>query len=121
MLAYFVDHFIDKYEWFIRVDDDSLVQWDNLEMFINKLDSKKYHFIGSPGFGKHKDDFIEDGMDWVRFLNIRNISNISPGISQCSRKLRKVNLTTSLLHGRFRCYYIKLITNCSSTVFFLNV
>ena len=34
MLAYFHDHLIDKYDWFLRVDDDTVIQWNNLNHFL---------------------------------------------------------------------------------------
>ena len=41
MLAYFHDHLIDQYDWFIRMDDDAVLQWDNLNEFLKRgsLDS----------------------------------------------------------------------------------
>ena len=34
MLAYFHDYCIDKYDWFIRLDDDTVLQWENLYHFF---------------------------------------------------------------------------------------
>jgi len=36
MLAYFHDHLIDQYDWFIRMDDDAVLQWDNLNEFLKR-------------------------------------------------------------------------------------
>ena len=36
MLAYFHDYLIDQYDWFIRMDDDAVLQWDNLNEFLKR-------------------------------------------------------------------------------------
>ena len=36
MLAYYHDHQIENYDWFIRMDDDSVLQWDNLNEFLDR-------------------------------------------------------------------------------------
>ena len=43
--------FIDDIDWYMRIDDDSHVQIDHLESFLNKLDPKRPLFIGAPGWG----------------------------------------------------------------------
>ena len=32
--AYFHDKLIDQYEWFLRLDDDTVLQWENLNLFL---------------------------------------------------------------------------------------
>ena len=34
---------------------------DHLEPFLRRLDPDQVHFIGAPGFGKHAEDFVEEG------------------------------------------------------------
>ena len=41
MLAYYNDHQIENYDWFMRMDDDSVLQWDNLNEFLER-DNKIY-------------------------------------------------------------------------------
>ena len=41
MLAYYNDHQIENYDWFMRMDDDSVLQWDNLNEFLEP-DNKIY-------------------------------------------------------------------------------
>ena len=48
-------------EWYLRADDDIVINWDNFEVFLNQLDHEKEYLIGAPGFGKHEEDFIEEG------------------------------------------------------------
>ena len=62
MLAYFNDHLRDQYDWFIRLDDDSVLQWENLNELLVKLDPDNKTLIGSPGYGRDQDDFIEKNM-----------------------------------------------------------
>ena len=72
---------LDDIDWYMRIDDDSHVQVDHLESFLNQLDPNRPLFIGAPGwvsaqvtdinvskqnetlqgFGKHEEDFIESG------------------------------------------------------------
>lgn len=46
MLHYMYEHFIDKFEWFARADDDVFVRTDKLEKFLRSIDSSKPQFIG---------------------------------------------------------------------------
>ena len=41
MLAYYHDHQIENFDWFMRMDDDSVLQWDNLNEFLEP-DNKIY-------------------------------------------------------------------------------
>ena len=42
MLAYYNDYQIENYDWFMRMDDDSVLQWDNLNEFLER----GYFFVG---------------------------------------------------------------------------
>ena len=42
MMKYIYDHFIDKFEWFMRVDDDVYIRTDNLEKFLRSIDNRKF-------------------------------------------------------------------------------
>lgn len=46
MLHYMYVHFIDKFEWFLRADDDVFIKPDKLEKFLRRIDSTKKQFIG---------------------------------------------------------------------------
>eukprot|EP00050_Salpingoeca_kvevrii_P015901 m.50997 g.50997 ORF g.50997 m.50997 type:complete len:707 (+) comp6579_c0_seq1:276-2396(+) len=39
-------HFLDKADWFMRVDDDSYVMMDNLRDFLHDYDHNKPHYLG---------------------------------------------------------------------------
>lgn len=46
MLHYMYEHFIDKFEWFMRTDDDVYISTWKLERFLRSIDSSKPQFIG---------------------------------------------------------------------------
>lgn len=52
MLKYMHDHFLNEYEWFMRVDDDAYIKGDRLEKFLCTLNSSVAQHIGQPGFGR---------------------------------------------------------------------
>lgn len=57
MLHYMYEHFIDKFEWFLRADDDVFIKPDKLEKFLRRVDSTKAQFIGA-NLTKLIDSFI---------------------------------------------------------------
>ncbi|XP_076465288.1 chondroitin sulfate synthase 1-like [Babylonia areolata] len=52
MLKYMHDHFIDKFEWFVRADDDVFIKGDKLDQFLRSINSSQPRFIGQAGVGK---------------------------------------------------------------------
>ncbi|EHB11896.1 Chondroitin sulfate synthase 1 [Heterocephalus glaber] len=51
MLKYMHDHYLDKYEWFMRADDDVYIKGDRLESFLRSLNSSEPLFLGQTGLG----------------------------------------------------------------------
>ena len=51
MLAYYNDYHIENYDWFMRMDDDSVLQWDNLNEFL-EWDNK--NLFALPFFIRHE-------------------------------------------------------------------
>ncbi|KAM6195843.1 chondroitin sulfate synthase 1 [Sarcoramphus papa] len=51
MLKYMHDHYLDKYEWFMRADDDVYIKGDKLENFLRSLNSSEPLFLGQTGLG----------------------------------------------------------------------
>ena len=68
MMKYIHDHYLNKFEWFMRVDDDVYIRTDNLERLLRSIDNRKFLFrfpekykrlfssgkpqyIGQPGMG----------------------------------------------------------------------
>ena len=56
MLKYMHDLYKDKYEWFMRADDDVYIKGDELGKFLRSINSSNPHFIGQAGLG-NKDEF----------------------------------------------------------------
>lgn len=48
MLKYMYDHYIDKFDWFMRADDDLYVRVEHLMYFLSKLNPNKELYIGQP-------------------------------------------------------------------------
>lgn len=46
MLHYMYENYIDKFEWFMRADDDVYMRTDRMEKFLRSIDSSKPQFIG---------------------------------------------------------------------------
>lgn len=55
MLKYMHDNYLEKFNWFMRADDDVYVRVHQLEEFLSTLDPTDLLYIGSPGFGKVED------------------------------------------------------------------
>ncbi|CAK1541983.1 unnamed protein product [Leptosia nina] len=51
MLLYMYDNYGEKFEWFMRADDDVYVRGDKLGDFLRSVDSRKPQFIGQAGRG----------------------------------------------------------------------
>lgn len=51
MLKYMHDHYLDKYEWFMRADDDVYIKSERLEGFLRSLNSSEAIFLGQTGMG----------------------------------------------------------------------
>ena len=51
MLKYMYDNYGDKFEWFMRADDDVFVKTDRLEAFLRNINSSQARFIGQAGKG----------------------------------------------------------------------
>lgn len=46
MLYYMYEHYIDRFEWFARADDDVYINTEKLGKFLRSIDSLKPQFIG---------------------------------------------------------------------------
>lgn len=46
MLYFMYEHYIDRFEWFARADDDVYINTRKLEKFLRSIDSTKPQFIG---------------------------------------------------------------------------
>ena len=83
MMRYVSGRHGKDYEWFLRLDDDAYVHIENLESLLRKIDSSQALYVGSPGFGKHNEDFIEDNMVYCMggpgiVLSKETLASLSP-------------------------------------------
>ncbi|XP_018119598.1 chondroitin sulfate synthase 3 [Xenopus laevis] len=51
MIKYMHDNYLDKYEWFMRADDDVYIKGEKLEAFLRSLNSSKPLYLGQTGLG----------------------------------------------------------------------
>jgi chondroitin sulfate synthase len=51
MLKYMYENYGDKFEWFMRADDDVFVRTERLGLFLKNVNSSKASFIGQAGKG----------------------------------------------------------------------
>ncbi|XP_044146931.1 chondroitin sulfate synthase 3 [Bufo gargarizans] len=51
MIKHMHDKYLDKYEWFMRADDDVYIKGDKLEQFLRSLNSSKPLYLGQTGLG----------------------------------------------------------------------
>jgi chondroitin sulfate synthase len=84
MLKFMHDNYLDKFEWFMRVDDDVYIKPDKLELFLRSLNSSKPQFIGQAGMG-NKDEFGLLSLDYDE-----NFCMGGPGIIMSRETLRLV-------------------------------
>uniref|UniRef100_A0A182MZU9 Hexosyltransferase n=1 Tax=Anopheles dirus TaxID=7168 RepID=A0A182MZU9_9DIPT len=84
MLHYMYEHYIDRFEWFARADDDVYVRTDRLEKFLRSIDSSKPQFIGQAGRG-NSEDF---GLLSLEFDE--NFCMGGPGVIMSRETLRRV-------------------------------
>lgn len=75
MLHYMYEHFIDKFEWFLRADDDVFIKSDKLEKFLRRVDSSKAQFIGEWAASKKSTDRRSSSL--IMFSNIFSWNNRS--------------------------------------------
>ena len=95
MLKYMHDNFIDKYEWFMRADDDVYIRGDRMETFLRSLNSSHTYFIGQAGRGKveelgllhleYDDNFCMGGTGMV--FSRATLRKMVPHVSYCLKNL----------------------------------
>lgn len=88
MMRYVHDHYLSNYEWFLRLDDDAYVHIEHLESLLRRINSSDALYIGSPGFGRDNDDFVEDNMVYCMggpgiVFSTELLSQLSPNLGDC--------------------------------------
>lgn len=84
MLQYMFDHFGDKFEWFLRADDDVYIRMDKLENLLRSVDSRKPWFIGQAGRG-NSEEFGLLSLD-----NDENFCMGGPGVILSRETLKRI-------------------------------
>lgn len=95
MLQYMYDNFGDKFEWFLRADDDVYIRTDKLESLLRSVDSRKPWFIGQAGRGNaeefgllsldHDENFCMGGPGVI--LSRETLKRIAPHVKHCLENL----------------------------------
>ncbi|XP_063233384.1 chondroitin sulfate synthase 1 [Bacillus rossius redtenbacheri] len=95
MLKHMWEHYGDRYEWFVRADDDVYVRPDRLERLLRSVDSRKPLFIGQAGRGnqeefgllslEYDENFCMGGPGVI--LSRETLARVVPHIRRCLRNL----------------------------------
>ncbi|XP_038077297.1 chondroitin sulfate synthase 1-like [Patiria miniata] len=99
MIKYMHDNFIDKYEWFMRADDDVYVRGDRLEPFLRSINSSQRLFIGQAGLGKQEelgllnletgDNFCMGGPGMI--FSRETLRKLVPHVSYCLKNMWSIH------------------------------
>lgn len=95
MLKYMHDHYLDKYEWFMRADDDVYIKGDRLESFLRSLNSSEPLFLGQTGLGTTEEMgklALEPGENFCMggpgvILSREVLRRMAPHIGKCLREM----------------------------------
>lgn len=95
MLQYMWNNFGDRFEWFLRADDDVYVRTDRLESLLRSVDSRRAMYIGQAGRGnseefgllslEYDENFCMGGPGVI--LSRETLRRIVPHIKYCLRHL----------------------------------
>ncbi|KAJ2949392.1 hypothetical protein O0L34_g15306 [Tuta absoluta] len=84
MMLYMYENYGDRFEWFMRADDDVYVRGDKLGEFLRSVDSRKPQFIGQAGRG------TSDERDALALDYNENFCMGGPGVLLSRETLRRV-------------------------------
>ncbi|KAK9880259.1 hypothetical protein WA026_010134 [Henosepilachna vigintioctopunctata] len=95
MLKHMHDNYLNKFEWFMRADDDVYVRPDRLEELLRSVDSRKTWFIGQTGRGNSEEfgllsldsdeNFCMGGPGVI--LSRETLKRVAPFVDDCLRHL----------------------------------
>ncbi|KAJ8898354.1 hypothetical protein PR048_003714 [Dryococelus australis] len=95
MLKYMWERYGDRFEWFMRADDDVYVRPDKLARLLRSVDSRKPHFIGQAGRGnqeefgllslEYDENFCMGGPGMI--MSRETLARVAPHIRHCLKNL----------------------------------
>ncbi|KAJ9588123.1 hypothetical protein L9F63_018514 [Diploptera punctata] len=95
MLQYMWENYGNKFEWFLRADDDVYVRPDRLERLLRSVDSRKPQFIGQAGRGnqeefgllslEYDENFCMGGPGVL--LSRETLARVAPHVKTCLQNL----------------------------------
>ncbi|XP_076751112.1 chondroitin sulfate synthase [Xylocopa sonorina] len=95
MLQYMWNNYGDRFEWFLRADDDVYVRTDRLEKLLRSVDSRRAMYIGQAGRGnseefgllslEYDENFCMGGPGVI--LSRETLRRVVPHIKYCLRHL----------------------------------
>jgi chondroitin sulfate synthase len=88
LIRHFHDVSGQNYDWFMRLDDDVYLNFENLEKFLKKLDPSKPLMIGNAGFGRDPDDYVSPNMTYCMggtgiIFSREAIKQVRPHLHRC--------------------------------------
>lgn len=95
MFKYMHDKFLDKFEWFMRADDDVYVKGERMASFLHSINSSQSFFIGQAGLG-NKEEFgqlwLDQDMNFCMggpgmVLSRTTLEKMAPHVSYCLKNL----------------------------------
>ncbi|XP_077376575.1 chondroitin sulfate synthase 1 [Festucalex cinctus] len=95
MLKYMHDRYLERYEWFMRADDDVYVKGERLEGFLRALNSSAPVFLGQTGMGA-RDELgklaLEPGQNFCMggpgvVMSREVLRRVAPHIGRCLRRM----------------------------------
>ncbi|XP_032789583.1 chondroitin sulfate synthase 1 isoform X2 [Daphnia magna] len=95
MLKYMYENYGDKFEWFMRADDDVFVKTERLELFLRNINSSQPRFIGQAGKGiaeefgllslEYDENYCMGGPGMI-FSHV-TLSRVAPHVKDCLKNL----------------------------------
>lgn len=95
MLKYMYDNFLDKFEWFMRADDDVYVRGNLLERLLRSVNGSRPQFIGQAGMG-NKEEFGQLNLDYNEnfcmggpgiVFSRQTLKLVAPHVKECLKNL----------------------------------